>query len=1075
MNMSKVLRKKLLPLLLAFSLILPSFASSPARAADSGTKTITPDADGNGTGTMEISLTITGTITNDGITFNSDNFVYDGTVKKPTVTVTYTPTGGTAQTLVEDTDYTVSIKDSGGNIVAEPKNAGTYKVVVAAKNGSCFTGSGEKTYTITKADSSAPAAPTKASADKNSITLTAHDGYQYSKDGTTWQDSNVFTGLSPGTEYSFYQRVKGTDNTNESPASAAAKFSTGEDTYAMTITLVIAKKERTAPDVSKLAVANPTTIKSADGKIDVGTSGLTAGDLAYSKDDGKTWTDVSAFPITGLSAGLYCFKYKENDNYKESSKSESIVLEPVNVLSQVTLSGSTVYNSGEDSVLTAKTNSNVAGLSLSYKWYRDDKEISGQTGTAYTLTSADVGTIIKVVVTDNIGENSVSTAIPEKIATTAPAGYKISGIVQDSSSNGLGSAKVELKKGDYVVAETVTNANGEYSFEKIPAGQYNVVVTESGSEKVKTAIATITSSDVTIDTIKMPEKNVSSKLVVENNDDSGLAGGTVVGGLGDVAETLAANLPDGASAETKMTVESEKDLTSVADSSLTEEQKETKKKQAAVKDSLAAQSLEKVDFLDLSIIMRVKVAGQATTQSEITDTGLTVLEIVVPYQTSGRKNITAFRKHGTEAATALTRINGDRPTDKASFADGTFFVGTGFIVIYAKKFSTYAIGYSTDNGSSGGSGGSGGGGGYVPYTPSKTTPTKPSAPVLDSKTDTTITVKAVSGQEYSRDGGKTWQTSGTFTGLTPETEYSIVTKITATSTANESPVSDALKVTTDKKSDPSTPPPGSTTTPTDKPTETPGSTMTPTDKPTETPGSTTAPTDTPGTTTTPGATDTPSITTTPGATSTPADKVTKAEKAKAKLSLNAGLKVSYIGKKVTVKWGKVSKANRYVVYAAYCGPDKCTKIKTLSGSKASMTFTKLDGSKLNLKKNIKVYVVAYRKVNGKETKLAKSITAHVVGTKNAKYTNVKKIKLSKSSYTLKVNKTATIKAEIVLEDKKKKQLSDGHAPEFRYASSNTKVATVDENGKIKAVGKGTCYIYVYAKNGYAKKIKVVVK
>ena len=132
-------------------------------------------------------------------------------------------------------------------------------------------------------------------------------------------------------------------------------------------------------------------------------------------------------------------------------------------------------------------------------------------------------------------------------------------------------------------------------------------------------------------------------------------------------------------------------------------------------------------------------------------------------------------------------------------------------------------------------------------------------------------------------------------------------------------------------------------------------------------------------------------------------------------------------------------------------------------------------NKLNLKKNIKVYVIAYRKVNGKETKLAKSITAHVVGTKNAKYTNVKKIKLSKSSYTLKANKTATVKAEIVLEDKKKKQLSDGHAPEFRYASSNTKVAAVDANGRIKAVGKGTCYIYVYAKNGYAKKIKVVVK
>ena len=100
MNMNKMLRKKLLPLLLAFSLILPPLESGPARAADSGTKTITPDAAGNGSGTMEISLKITGTIEDGGIAFDSDTFVYDGTVKKPTVTVKYTPTSGTTQTLV---------------------------------------------------------------------------------------------------------------------------------------------------------------------------------------------------------------------------------------------------------------------------------------------------------------------------------------------------------------------------------------------------------------------------------------------------------------------------------------------------------------------------------------------------------------------------------------------------------------------------------------------------------------------------------------------------------------------------------------------------------------------------------------------------------------------------------------------------------------------------------------------------------------------------------------------------------------------------------------------------------------
>ena len=140
-----------------------------------------------------------------------------------------------------------------------------------------------------------------------------------------------------------------------------------------------------------------------------------------------------------------------------------------------------------------------------------------------------------------------------------------------------------------------------------------------------------------------------------------------------------------------------------------------------------------------------------------------------------------------------------------------------------------------------------------------------------------------------------------------------------------------------------------------------------------------------------------------------------------------------------------------------------------------MTFTKLNGSKLNLKKNFKIYVVAYRKVNGKETRLAKSIVAHIVGTQNKTYTNVKNIKLSKSSYTLKAGGTAEIQAEAVLADENKEQLPDSHAPQFRYASGNTKVAAVDDNGKITAVKKGTCYVYVYAKNGYAKKVRITVQ
>ena len=83
--------------------------------------------------------------------------------------------------------------------------------------------------------------------------------------------------------------------------------------------------------------------------------------------------------------------------------------------------------------------------------------------------------------------------------------------------------------------------------------------------------------------------------------------------------------------------------------------------------------------------------------------------------------------------------------------------------------------------------------------------------------------------------------------------------------------------------------------------------------------------------------------------------------------------------------------------------------------------------------------------------------------------------LTKSSATLSVGKAVSIKAKVTLVNKKRKSLSDAHAPLFRYASDNKSIATVDSKGKVTAVAAGTCNIYVYAKNGYAKKFKVTVK
>src|SRR5699024_9952376 len=80
----------------------------------------------------------------------------------------------------------------------------------------------------------------------------------------------------------------------------------------------------------------------------------------------------------------------------------------------------------------------------------------------------------------------------------------------------------------------------------------------------------------------------------------------------------------------------------------------------------------------------------------------------------------------------------------------------------------------------------------------------PGRPELSSSSDTRIEVIAVSGQVYAIYKGSTmpgnlnWQSNGIFEKLDPNTEYRIVTKISETAGQKESPVSEALVVTTQK-------------------------------------------------------------------------------------------------------------------------------------------------------------------------------------------------------------------------------------------------------------------------------------
>ena len=179
---------------------------------------------------------------------------------------------------------------------------------------------------------------------------------------------------------------------------------------------------------------------------------------------------------------------------------------------------------------------------------------------------------------------------------------------------------------------------------------------------------------------------------------------------------------------------------------------------------------------------------------------------------------------------------------------------------------------------------------------------------------------------------------------------------------------------------------------------------------------------------------------------------------------------------VTLQWNIIKDADGYFIYGNRCNTGtksyKYRKLATITGGDIS-TWTQKD-----LKKGTyyKYVVKAYRLVNGKKVVTDTSISVHAV-TGGGKYGNAKAVSVTQignkknvSKFTLKMGKTAQIKAKEVKKDKK----IERHR-KLCYESSNTKVATVTPDGLIRATGKGTCTIWVYAQNGVYKALKITVK
>lgn len=123
------------------------------------------------------------------------------------------------------------------------------------------------TVKVEKADNTAiPQKAVLSGRTSSSITVQPVAGYEYSKDGKTWQDSNVFTGLSSFTGYNIYTRIKETDYYKASDKSVAplSVYTLVANPYTIDVS-----KLRDANYVDVLRTASETATVSYDTGTDV--------------------------------------------------------------------------------------------------------------------------------------------------------------------------------------------------------------------------------------------------------------------------------------------------------------------------------------------------------------------------------------------------------------------------------------------------------------------------------------------------------------------------------------------------------------------------------------------------------------------------------------------------------------------------------------------------------------------------------------------------------------------------------------------------------------------------------------
>ncbi|QOX65732.1 hypothetical protein FRZ06_21465 [Anoxybacterium hadale] len=273
--------------------------------------------------------------------------------------------------------------------------------------------------------------------------------------------------------------------------------------------------------------------------------------------------------------------------------------------------------------------------------------------------------------------------------------YGVSGTVKDHSGSNAAGASVKLMQGDTQIGSTVTTgADGTFLITGVPNGTYNLVVEKDGI--IVTTVITVSNGDYASGTIRLPAGKTNSVVVVTGSETPRIVVGNLDGQFSSIATdndkgvTTDDNgvVTNGGSVEIKLTAERRDDTASNAGN---------------ISAAATANGRTVGIFLDLAVQKTVKDSGgdEIASQSAILTELPSLIDVYIPLPAAlqGKSSYVVYRYHGAAVNTITTEENNG---EKLALIDNDTT-----IKLTVKKFSTYAIAYTTSSPNPGGNTGGG--------------------------------------------------------------------------------------------------------------------------------------------------------------------------------------------------------------------------------------------------------------------------------------------------------------------------------------------------------------------------------